>query len=200
MYRRACTLRASAERPSGRATRSSRSVSCGRAARAGSGSAPKFPHWLSLGAKNEQCTQAPETRSSCFYLFLDSGHPLGLIFFLGNDIDAAVLGDAGSRRDEMSDDDVLLQATQVIGHSKHRSLCQNASCLLERSRGDEALRGERCLRNSKQERLIRRRLPALRLHASLLDPKLGLVHLLALEEVRVARVLDSDLLQHLPDD
>src|SRR5882762_11608778 len=88
----------------------------------------------------------------------------------------------------------------MIRHPEHGSLCEHASCLLERSRGDEALRGERSLRNPKQKRLIGRRLPALRLDAALLDPELGLVDLLPFEEVRVARILDPDLLEHLPDD
>src|SRR6185436_12276428 len=69
-----------------------------------------------------------------------------------------------------------------------------------RSRGDEALGRQRSLRNSKQERLIRRRLPALGLHPGLLHLEEALVDLLPLEEVRIARVLDPDLLQHLPDD
>src|SRR2546427_7350828 len=155
---------------------------------------------IGLGAKNEQCIRARKAGSSTFYLLLHPGHPLGLIFLFGNDFDAAVTRHPGPGGDQMADDDVLLQTAEMIGHPEHGSLSENTSCLLERRRGDEALGGERSLRNPKQQRLIGGRLPTLRLDAPLLDPELGLVDLLPFEEVRVAWILDPDLLEHLPDD
>src|SRR5437870_8454830 len=59
--------------------------------------------------------------------------------------DLAVGGHAGSGGDETADDDVLLEAAQVVDTAGDGRFRENARGLLERGRGDEGVGGERGL-------------------------------------------------------
>jgi hypothetical protein len=54
-----------------------------------------------------------------------------------DDVQGAVLGEARTRRDQAPDDDVLLQANQLVALAAHRRLGQNAGRLLEGRRRQE---------------------------------------------------------------
>src|SRR5438132_156113 len=112
----------------------------------------------------------------------------------------AIIRHAGPGRNQVADDDVLLEAPQVVHLALDRGLGQHARRLLEGGRRDEAVGRERGLGDAEQERLERGRLLALLDHALVLLEHQQAVHVLALEERGVARILDAHLLQHLTDD
>src|SRR5256885_6325554 len=116
------------------------------------------------------------------------------------DLDVVVPIDAGPRRDEMSDDDVLLEPQQVVPRAADRRVGQHPRGLLERRRRDERLRREARLRNPQEQRLVGRGLAAL-LHDPVLRVGEGLlVYVLPLQEHRVPGLDDLHLLQHLAHD
>src|SRR5690606_11446073 len=98
------------------------------------------------------------------------------------------------------DDDVLLQADQLVLRPAHGGVGEHPRRLLEGGRAHEGLGGQARLRDAEQQRLGPggRATPGDHLLVRL--PELRAVHVLALEVVRVARVRDPDLLEHLPDD
>src|SRR5207237_7483055 len=102
------------------------------------------------------------------------------------DLDIVVAVDPGSRRDEVPDDDVLLEPQEVVPGAPDRRVRQHAGRLLERRRRDERLRGEARLRNAEQQGLAHGGLAALLLDALVGLPERELVHVLALEELGVA--------------
>src|SRR5207247_7241364 len=55
------------------------------------------------------------------------------------DLDVVIPIDAGPRRDEMADDDVLLEPQQVVPRAADRRVGQHPRGLLERRRRDERL-------------------------------------------------------------
>src|SRR6266513_2539679 len=116
------------------------------------------------------------------------------------DLDVVVPIDAGPRRDEVADDDVLLQAQQVVPRAADRRVGQHTRGLLERRRRNERLRRQTRLGDPQEQRLVGRGLAAL-LHDPVLRVGEGLlVHVLPLQELRVPRLDDLHLLQHLAHD
>src|SRR5579862_3068470 len=107
---------------------------------------------------------------------------------------------AGTSRNEAANDDVLLKAIERIGLAVNRGLRQHPGRFLERRRGDERPRLQRGLGDAQQHRMRDRRLLAFRRETGVDLIELGLVDLLALDQVGLARVVDLHLLQHLPHD
>src|SRR4029079_14313072 len=69
----------------------------------------------------------------------------------GLDRDRAVLAQSGRGRDQLADDDVLLQADQVVGLALERRIGEHLGGLLERARREEALRRQRRLGDTEDE-------------------------------------------------
>src|SRR6266480_4230728 len=116
------------------------------------------------------------------------------------DLDVVVPIDAGPRRDEVADDDVLLEPQQVVPRAADRRVGQHARGLLERRRRNERLRRQARLGDPQEQRLVGRGLAAL-LHDPILRVGEGLlVHVLPLQELRVPGLDDLHLLQHLAHD
>src|SRR6185436_595731 len=107
---------------------------------------------------------------------------------------------ASAGRDQAADDDVLLEALEGVDLAVDGGLGQHARGLLEGGGRDEAPGLQRGLGDAEQHRLGRGWALALLLVGQILLVELDLVDLLALEELRLAGVLDLDLLQHLADD
>src|SRR5580765_4150895 len=118
----------------------------------------------------------------------------------GPDLDRPVALQAGRRRDQLPDDDVLLQSEQPVDLALDRGVGEHLRRLLEGRGREEGLRRERRLRDPEDQRLRGCLLLLLLLHARVLALEHDLVHELARQELGVAVVLDPDLLQHLPDD
>src|SRR5512133_2127455 len=118
------------------------------------------------------------------------------------DLDVAVLLQAGGGRDQLADDHVLLQAQQPVDLALDRRVRQHLRRLLEGGSREERLGGQRGLRDPEDQRLVGRLLllALLLLHARVLALEDYAVDELAGQEVGVARLLDANLLQHLPDD
>ncbi len=96
----------------------------------------------------------------------------------------------------MPDDNVLFQARKKVNLTRRGCFCQDSCCLLEARGRDEALRRQRHLRDAQKERRGLSRL-ALLFH----DRFIGLlegaaVNLLAHQELRIAGIIDADLLEH----
>src|SRR6266436_8992111 len=116
------------------------------------------------------------------------------------DLDLVVAVDARARRDQMADDDVLLEPQQVVPRAADRRVGQHARGLLERRRRNERLRRQARLGDPQEQRLVGRGLAAL-LHDAVLRVREGLlVHVLPLQELRVPGLDDLHLLQHLTHD
>src|ERR1017187_6279459 len=108
--------------------------------------------------------------------------------------------EAGPGRNDVTHDDVLLEAAQVIDLGASRGLSQHAGGVLERSSAEEAFGLQRGLRDAKQHRLSLGWLAAHLLDARVLFFKVELVDLFAPEEPGVARLGDANLAQHLAHD
>src|SRR5437763_212767 len=110
--------------------------------------------------------------------------------------------EARRRRDELPDDDVLLQAEQPVDLALDRRVGEHLRRLLEGGGGEERLRRERRLRDPENQRLEGRLLALLLAlgDARVLALEDDLVDELPRQQVGVARILDAHLLQHLPDD
>ena len=107
---------------------------------------------------------------------------------------------AGAGRDEVTDDDVLLETEEIVLRTTNRRVGEDARRLLEGRRRDERLGRQARLRDAEQQRLGRRRRDLLLLRPLVLVAEALLVHVLALEELRRARIHDPDLLEHLAND
>src|SRR5208282_2430209 len=107
---------------------------------------------------------------------------------------------AGAGRNQATDDDVLFETVEGVGLAAYRRLGQHARRFLERSRRDERARLQRSLGDAEQHRMRGRRLLAFLNRPGVDLVELGLVDLLALDQVGLAGVGDLDLLQHLPHD
>src|SRR6266849_8131872 len=77
------------------------------------------------------------------------------------DLDVVIPVNAGTRRDQMPDDDVLLETKQIVLGPTDRRIGQHPGRFLERRRRDERLRRQARLRDTEQQRLAGRRLAAL---------------------------------------
>src|SRR5699024_7945192 len=110
-----------------------------------------------------------------------------------------VIGQSGTRRHESTHDDVLLQPTKMITRSAHGSLGQNPRGLLEGCSGNERFRRQAGLGNAQKLTLELRRLFAFGLGATVFFDNRLILHLLALEKLRVSRSLDLHTTQHLAD-
>src|SRR4029079_725310 len=91
-------------------------------------------------------------------------------------------------RDELADDDVLLEADEVVLGAVDGGLGQHPGRLLEGGRGEEARRIERCLGHAEQDGLGRRRLATLRQDAVVVLLELEAVDELGRQQVDVARL------------
>ena len=105
----------------------------------------------------------------------------------------------GAGRDQLADDDVLLQAEQVV-LAGDRRLGEHAGGLLEGGRRQEALGVQRGLGDAQQHRLGRRRLTALGQHPAVHLLELEAIDQLARQQLGVARLVDAHLAQHLAND
>src|SRR5688500_489471 len=105
-----------------------------------------------------------------------------------------------TRRDQVTDDDVLLETEQLVPRAPYRGVGQNTRRLLEARGRDERLSRETRLGDAEQERLGHRGILLLLLRLVVRFPEGLLVDVLALEEHRLARLEHAHLLQHLPDD
>src|SRR5215467_11191669 len=111
-----------------------------------------------------------------------------------------VIREARPRRDEPADDDVLLQAAQIVLLAHDRGLGEHARRLLERGGGDERVSRQRRLGDAEQHVAVGRGLLALALDLLVLLEHVRALDLLARDEARVARILDLHAAQHLPHD
>src|SRR5688572_9304640 len=81
------------------------------------------------------------------------------------DLDRPVLLEAGRGRDQLADDDVLLETEEPVDLALDGRVGQHLRRLLEGRRRQEGLGRERCLRDPEDERLEGRALLLLLLHA-----------------------------------
>src|SRR5439155_1728066 len=114
--------------------------------------------------------------------------------------DVPVPAHAGTRRDELADDDVLLQTEQRIAPRADGRLREHARGLLERRRRQPRVGGQRGLGDPHEDRARAGGQPTV-LH----DLGVRLLEALAVDELTgkelgVARLDDVHLPQHLPDD
>ena len=111
-----------------------------------------------------------------------------------------MVGEPGSRRDQASDDDVLLQAAQGILLAGDRGFGEHPGGLLERSRRYEGLRGQGGLGDAEQHTLVVHWLLVL-LDERLVDfTQARVLDLLTADELGIAGPHHLHLAQHLPHD
>src|SRR3954452_10047111 len=123
---------------------------------------------------------------------------LGLLGRL--DPDVAVAVDAGARRDELADDDVLLQTQQRVAAGVDRGIGENTGRLLERRSRQPRLGRQRGLGDAHQHRTAGGPLPALGHDPAVLLLELRPLGQLARKQVGLARLEDVHPLEHLTDD
>ena len=117
-----------------------------------------------------------------------------------DELQIAVHREASAARDEVTEDDVLLEAAEFVHAAHRRGLGEDAGRVLEGRGRDEGVGFERGLRDAEERGLRFRRTTAF-VHHLLVDLQEGLTRdLLAPEEVRIARIGDADLAEHLADD
>ena len=107
---------------------------------------------------------------------------------------------AGAGRDELADDDVLLEADQVVLGAVDGGLGEHPGRLLEGRRGEEAGGVERGLGHAEEHGLGRGGLAALGQDAVVDLLEVEPVDQLGRQQLAVARLVDADLAQHLADD
>src|SRR5689334_1268310 len=103
---------------------------------------------------------------------------------------------ASTSRDEVTDDDVLLESEQLVSRAADCSVGENARRLLEACRRDERLSRETRLGDTEEQRLGNGRLILVLLGAVVGIPEALLVDVLALEKLGVAALEHAHLLQH----
>src|SRR4051794_9888809 len=116
------------------------------------------------------------------------------------DLDRAVALQARGRRDQLPDDHVLLQAREAVDLALERRVREDLGGLLEGGRRQERVRRQRRLRDAEDDLLGLGALLALRDHGVVDLPVLVAVDELPGQEVRVALLVDPDLLEHLAHD
>src|SRR4029077_10873145 len=118
----------------------------------------------------------------------------------GLNLDVAVAVDAGTGRDQLSDDHVLLQAVEPVAAAVDRRIGQHSRGLLERRRRQPRVGRQRRLRDTHQHRATARGLAALGTPPTVLGLELATFGQRAGQELRRARIDDRAATQHLPDD
>src|SRR6478609_2487284 len=118
----------------------------------------------------------------------------------GLDLDLGVPGKTGTGRDELTDDDVLLEAEQRVATTAHRRLGEHAGRLLEGGGREPRVGRERRLRDAHELGTAGGRLATLRHGPAVRVLEAAALGELARQEVRVARVEDRDPTQHLAHD
>ena len=115
-------------------------------------------------------------------------------------LDVAVEGEAGAAGDEVAEDDVFLEAAQLVDAAHGGGLGEDAGGVLEGGRGDEGVGLEGGLGDAQEGGFAFGGAFAFLGHlgVDLFEDVAG--DLLAVEEVGVARVLDADFAEHLADD
>src|SRR5204863_5580055 len=116
------------------------------------------------------------------------------------DLDVVIPVNPGTRRNQMPDDDVLLETKQIVLGPADRRVGQHPRRLLEGGGRDERLRRQARLRDAEQQRLAGRRLAALLFGPLVYVAENELVYVLPFQELGVARIPAFYLLQHLEQD
>src|SRR5690625_3005913 len=119
---------------------------------------------------------------------------------LDEELDVVVPVDAGSRRNEMADDDVFLEADQLVDRASHGGVGQDARGLLEAGRADERLGRQAGLGDAQEERLRASRRTATGDDVLVRLSELTPIDVVALEVVGGTRIGGADRLEHVPDD
>src|SRR3954454_20663962 len=149
---------------------------------------------LSLGQEDVDLLLAEALRQLATGECLGSGAPGG------SPSGSEVLRRARPGRDELADDHVLLEADEVVLGAVDGGLGQHSRRLLEGSGSKERGRVERRLGDAQQNRLGGCRLAALGDDAVVYLLEVELVDELERQLLRVARLVDAHLAQHLPND
>src|SRR5690606_9665790 len=108
--------------------------------------------------------------------------------------------EARTSRYQASDDDVFLQATQVVAQTSDRSFCKHAGCLLERGRGNKRLRCQGGLGDTEKNWFDRQRILVLDLELLGDFQSARSVGLLSAQEIALTRIGYQHLPEHLADD
>src|SRR5262245_39776268 len=124
------------------------------------------------------------------------GDPLGALLLA----QSLALLQTSAGRDELADDDVLLEAAQVIGRAGDRRLGEHARGLLEGRRRQEAIRVERGFRHAQQDRLRRRRLSAFRQGARIRLLVVETIHQVVWQQISITGVVNAYAPEHLAHD
>src|SRR5919108_793724 len=123
---------------------------------------------------------------------------LGLLGRL--DPDVAVAGQTRTGRDELTDDDVLLEADERVGLGVDRRVREDSRRLLEGRRRQPGLRGQRGLGDPHELRTTGGRVTALLDHTTVLGLELRALDQLTGQQLGVAGLDDRHAAEHLPDD
>src|SRR6266581_2364048 len=115
-------------------------------------------------------------------------------------LDAAVVLEAGASGDEAAHDYVFLEAAEIVHFAGDSRFRKDASGLLEARGGNERVRGERRLGDSKEQRTTRCGAASIGDNAVVFLSEAELVHLLLEEERRITHVLNLDPAHHLARD
>src|SRR5215210_3719426 len=116
------------------------------------------------------------------------------------DLDRAVALEPGGGRDQLADDHVLLQAREAVDLALECRVGEDLRGLLEGGRREEGVRGQGGLGDAEDDLGVDRRLAARGDHLVVDALELVAVDELARQQVRVALLLDADLLEHLAHD
>ena len=127
-----------------------------------------------------------------------TGAPTGSPF--STSLISRVLRETGAGRNQVTHDDVFLEAAQMIDLAQRGRFGENAGRVLERGRGDEAVGFERGLGDAEQARAASAGLPPFLDDLLVFLFEIELVDLIAPEERGVARIGDLHLAQHLAHD
>src|SRR5574344_904997 len=103
----------------------------------------------------------------------------------------------GSCRNHMADDDVFLQAVQMVDRAGDCSVCKNTGCFLERRSRDERIRCKCSFRDSLEHRACDCRLTAFCNHTVIFFMEMPFIDLLAEDELGIAHGDDFNLAEHL---
>src|SRR5271168_4125711 len=113
-------------------------------------------------------------------------------------LNAAVVLETGSRRDEAAHDDVFLEAAEIIDLAGDRSFRKDACGLLEAGCGDERVGRKRRLGDTQEQRAARCGAATVGDDPVVLFAEAELVHLFFEKERGVSDVFDFDPAHHLP--
>ncbi len=111
-----------------------------------------------------------------------------------------MVAEACARGHQVSQDHIFLEANEEIALACNGSLSQHLGGLLERSRGDEGIRGERRLGHAQQQSVACGRLAPIATHGLVGDTECMPVHDGTRQEGSITRVSDLHLAHHLRED